>query len=326
MAGQSKRLCISIVSFCDSELVPTIHNALSQARYPENITISLVEQDFASNYENLKEVVEGYGANLSYKYFSVEESQGVVWARWWAAKELLNNDYGYYLQIDSHSRFLRHYDSFLISSYNNAYDYWGRFVWTGYCPSYDIENGEYILHYAPVQSTFGIVQKQLPSVIVGCIKPANIYDNVYGEPSYQVSGHFLFGEASIFIENPFDPFLFWEGEESTYAARLYCNNILTVSPPANYIWHKYESGQEITTTRKKHSPFEKWHKADFMVDKLLYLHSRGIDRCKQFWNNEISDVYGASSSEKLEEFLSATIRQIPEYYSPIGFDIKDLEL
>ena len=139
----------------------------------------------------------------------------------------------------------------------------------------------------------------------------------------QVSGHFLFGDAKIFIDNPFDPNLYWEGEESTYAARLYCKGIKTVSPPHTYFWHKYESDITPNPTRKKHSQNETWENQEFMEEKINRLATRGLARCKDFWDNNISDGYGACSKEQLHAFLYLENRTPPKHYATIGFSIEE---
>lgn len=314
----SNRLLISIVSFCDTELLPTIANALEQAQFPENITFSIFEQDLSSNEAAINAMVRAHGANLLYQYTSVEKTQGVVWARHHASKPLQTGDYDYYLQIDSHTRFSMHYDSFLISTHRHAINFWGPFVWTAYCPNYTIKEDSYVLDDTQLQTSFAILDESFSSKLVGCVKPMQV-SSVYGEESFQISGHFLFGEAYVFVETPFDPFLYWEGEESTYAARLYSKNVKTVSPPKVYLWHKYESDQDENPTRKKHSSSEYWTNQEFMNQKIERLHSRGLDRCFKFWNGDIEDPYGVRSKDKLDEFLSLPNRLLPDKYARIGY-------
>lgn len=317
----NKKLFLSIVSFCDSQLLPTIKDALLQAKSPHNITFSIFEQDIKSNQQEIMDLISSFDAKLIYKYCTVEETQGVVWARHHAAKSLNSDEHDYYLQIDSHTRFSMHYDSFLINSHQHALDYWGPFVWTAYCPGYQIINGEYVLDDSELQSTFAIVHKEFPSILVGCVRPYN-HKNLYGETAFQVSGHFLFGPAQIFVDIPFDPFLYWEGEESTYAARLYAQGIKTISPPKVYLWHKYESDLDINPTRKKHSHNEVWQNQKFMEDKIERLSKRGLERCKDFWDNNIEGIYGNCSSEQIHSFLYAEDRSLPEKYATIGFGIE----
>lgn len=318
MDGKLNKVLLSVVSFCDTELLPTIQDALSKAKHPENITFSIVEQDLISNYDQINNLIASYNSSLIYKYATVEESRGVVWARWWAAKPLHNNEYSFYLQIDSHSRFIEHYDSFLINSYLHAKDYWGEFVWTSYCPNYTIIDGVDVLTYSQPTATFAIVDNSLASKLVGCVKQFD-YKNVYGQLSLQVSGHFLFGDSNIFIKHEFDTNLYWEGEESTYAARLYCDDIKTVSPPQTYLWHKYEPYQNLPLTRKRHSESEVWENQDFMNEKIKYLYERGIERCISFWDNNLVDEYPQVSKEKLDNFLYLEDRTPPKEYGRIGF-------
>jgi hypothetical protein len=107
----SPEIFISIASYCDQQLIPTIHSILEEAFDPHRLTIGVHLQDTAENYDKLQQL------NLPQVkiYFTPrEDSKGVVWARNTIKRALYNGE-PYFLQIDAHSRFKKNWDLILIN-------------------------------------------------------------------------------------------------------------------------------------------------------------------------------------------------------------------
>lgn len=293
-----KTVFLCIAAYKDTQLLPTIINALEQAKNPKQLYIAVIEQDSVSHLQDIEEKIKEYGANLYYEYWTPEQSKGVCWARHRAQKYLNSSIHDYYLQTDSHARYILHYDSFLVHDYNHAKEYWGDFVWTAPPPDYEYDavTGVTILQNdRPHTVSDGLLNDNHPSRIVSGVKKWNY--NPYGEIANHISGAFMFGEAKVFIEHPYDPFLYWEGEESTYGARLYVSGIKTVSPPKIYTYHLYDDGSRGTRERP----------GDLRNNKLA---GEGIKRCNNFWSGKVGAPYGVSSVIKLNEYLYNTGRGV----------------
>ena len=58
-------------------------------------------------------------------------------------------------------------------------------------------------------------------------------------PTLLFSGHFFFAPGRVITEIPYDPKLYFHGEEITMAARLYTNGWNGYHPHIPVIWHEY---------------------------------------------------------------------------------------
>lgn len=297
MGGQSKTLFISIASYRDSQLLLTIQNALVQAKDPSRIYFAVIEQDYVSNFDLINQAIAKHSSNLYYEHYTPDESYGVCWARHRAQKYLNAEIHDYYLQIDSHTRFTLHYDSFFMNDYEHAKEYWGNFIWTAPPPDYEhdsVTGLDKLQNDRPHTVINGALDDSHPSRIRSDVKPWS--HNPYGDLANHISAAQMFGYSKYFIDNPYDPDLYWEGEESTYGARLYCNHIQTVSPPRIYLYHLYDDGSRGTRER----PGD---------DRHVKMAEAGVQRCNDFWAGKLSGLYGVPSVEKLNHYLYNTGRE-----------------
>ena len=104
---------VSIASYCDSQLVPTIKDALEEASNPERIIFGVHIQDTEKNYEKL---LSKNFPNLRVIHTLEDQSKGAVWARNRIKRELFKDE-DFFMQIDSHSRFLQNWDNILVNQF-----------------------------------------------------------------------------------------------------------------------------------------------------------------------------------------------------------------
>jgi len=122
---------VSIASYRDSELEPTIIDLFKKAEHPSRIIVGVCLQDTSDNFE--KFMFKDH-KQVKTIYINYQEAKGVCYARSLIQKELLKDE-KYYLQIDSHTRFNYNWDTNLInqltlcphnkpilSCYPNAYE------------------------------------------------------------------------------------------------------------------------------------------------------------------------------------------------------------
>lgn len=149
-------LFVSIASYRDPELIPTLKNMLQTAAYPERLHISVCWQDDNDIKQFLNQgftvvFVEGMDNGALYKlsfagvvidvislhYYT---SQGACWARHMA--ETRFNDEDYFLQIDSHCRFIENWDQEMINTVEELRSSSSKPVLSTYPPPYDPDNSE----------------------------------------------------------------------------------------------------------------------------------------------------------------------------------------
>ena len=105
------KIFIQIASYRDPQLIPTIKSALENADKPENLVFGICRQYHPEDgFDNLDE----YKSDKRFRILDIPylKSKGVCWAR--NQVQQLYKKEKYTLQIDSHMRFEKSWDSEMI--------------------------------------------------------------------------------------------------------------------------------------------------------------------------------------------------------------------
>ena len=131
---------VQIASYRDPDLWNTVSDLIKNSSKKHKIDIAIVDQyceedkdeDVVKNFNKLK--VSSF-CKLSYKKIHYTKTKGVCWVR-----HLLNLDYSkqdYTLQLDSHHRFVRNWDTVLIKMLKDLNKSgFKKPLLTTYCPSF----------------------------------------------------------------------------------------------------------------------------------------------------------------------------------------------
>ena len=229
---------VSIASYRDTECGKTIIDIFEKAKNPHKIFVGLCQQNKNDNEEcinkNFKYINQIRQFNVSYM-----EARGPTWARYicshlWDGEE-------FFLQIDSHSRFLPNWDEKIKYFYT-------------LCPS-----GKNILsHYPPSHSQYNSLLKN-PSLGASftcsshfennfhIISEARAPKNKHSKPfiTPYIAAGFLFAKSQFLHEVPFDPYLpyLFQGEEILLASRFYTHgwNVYNLHEPVITHYYKREN-------------------------------------------------------------------------------------
>ena len=102
------KIIIEIASYCDPELLNTVNSAIIQADFPDRVYFSICYQDDETeDLEKLKKI-----KNCKVKWLKIKEAKGVCYARYLCDKMI--DDEKYVFQVDSHMRFVKHWDTKMI--------------------------------------------------------------------------------------------------------------------------------------------------------------------------------------------------------------------
>ncbi len=227
---------VQIASYRDPQLIPTIEDMLSNTEFPENLRIGIARQfnsndgfDDISKYENDKR----------FRILNIphNESLGVCWAR-----HLVQQLYGgedYTLQIDSHMRFEKHWDSILIEMIQNLIKNGHKKpILTAYVPSFNPDNDPQERVRVPWRMTF---DRFTPEGVVFFL-PEKIpnWEHLNSPvPSRFYSAHFCFTIGQFALEVQHDPEYYFHGEEISIAARAYTHGYDLFHPSKVVVWHEY---------------------------------------------------------------------------------------
>lgn len=228
-AGDAPRIFISIAAYRDPELVPTVEDCLARARHPERLRFGICWQHGAD------EPSLPWAGDPRFRIIDVawEESRGACWAR----AEVMARFDGeeYFLQLDSHHRFVQDWDVIAIDELRRAPA--EKPVLTAYLTPYDPERPDEREHL-PMQMNFDRFTEQ---GIVLC-RPGELRDwRTRSRPARArfLSAHFLFAPGSFVRDVPYDPDLYFTGEEITMAVRAYTHGYDLFHPHRMIAWHEY---------------------------------------------------------------------------------------
>lgn len=224
---------IQIAAYRDPELLPTMYDALEKAKYPENISFGICfqERGDSPDYEALKAFPRGRVIQVE-----PEQSDGACSAR--AAVQSLWQGEAYTLQIDSHMRFVPEWDRILLEMLiplgENA-------VLTCYCPGYEpgrpLEPPRAYLLGADYFSFYGILLLMARYFPLAADRPV---------PGAFWSGHFSFSSGRLIQDVPYDPALYFHGEEISFAVRAWTKGYQLFYPHRAVCYHYYERDYRLT--------------------------------------------------------------------------------
>lgn len=223
------QIFVSIASYRDPELADTIRDMIQQAEFPERLHICVLTQclpeDESCHAPDLPQVYE--------QVIDAHSSRGVCWARHEIQKNLpVHCDY--YLQIDSHMRFVNHWDTRMIDMLAD-------------CDSELSVLSCYPVGYRPPN-------RRKPPVITSLKPKAFNHQGVLSldslvtpyahRPEKPISmaflaAGFLFAPAQAFRDLRYDPYLYFIGEEMMLSVRLWTRGWDFYAPNDVLIYHNY---------------------------------------------------------------------------------------
>lgn len=300
-----KTIFVSIASYRDPELLKTINSLLSNAKNPESLRITIAWQhSFEDDWDKLSEYENDHRFNIL--DIDYKESSGVCWARSIIQKEYKGEDY--YLQLDSHHRFEKNWDQ-TLKDYLHYLQCVGhnKPVLTAYLPSYfpSTEN--------TTQEVWGLnIDRFLPEG-PPFLRPYHVNNwKDLTEPfkARFVSAHFIFTLGSFATDVPYDPNLYFHGEETSLAARAYTHGYDLFSPHKPVIYHEY-----TREGKKKHWDDNKnWSETDiksYERFRKLFGMDPGCSPCQR---------------KALKPYDFGTVRTLQDYemYTGLKFETRQI--
>ena len=227
------KIFIQIASYRDRELIPTIKNCIENAKHPKDLVFALAWQHDAT------ETLGEYATDARFKIIDIpyQESQGVCWVR--HKLNLLYSDEEYCLQLDSHHRFAKNWDTQAIGMLKDlqAAGY-AKPLLTAYIPSYEPTNDPAGRVTDPWMICFDRYLPEGPIFPSPSVIP-NHANLTLPIPARFFSGHFTFAQGSFVKEVVYDPNLYFHGEEINMAARAYTHGYDLFHPHKIIAWHYY---------------------------------------------------------------------------------------
>lgn len=227
---------IQIAAFRDPQLIPTIEDALNNADDAKRLVFGICRQyNLEDSFDNL----DKYRDDPRFRIIDVldVESKGVCWAR--NRVQSLYKDEKYTLQLDSHHRFEKGWDTMAVQ-WVKALQKRGhkKPLITAYLSSFNPDNDPEERAEAPFRMYF---DRFTPEGIVFFI-PENIpnwKEEKLPVPARFYSAHFAFTLGKFCKEVPHDPNYYFHGEEISIAARAYTHGYDLFHPHRLIAYHEY---------------------------------------------------------------------------------------
>ena len=270
---------IHLPAYREPELVPTIKDAIAQAKYPKRLRFGICRQYHPDDqFDNVDE----FRTDSRFKIVDIphEQAQGLPYAR--AKINELITDEDYILQLDAHHRFTKHWDVELLNMHNGLEKKGFKPILTGYLPYYNPFN-------YPAERTMEPWQQQFAAFYPHgtiFIRPGGIPDwQSLTEPFHSrfISGHFCFARSEWAHEIKHDADIYFSGEELNLTVRSFTHGYDLFHPHKLVIWHatmrEERSGKLVWDDQSKRGE-DWWTKQDqarAKVRQLLRTEDNGFD-------------------------------------------------
>jgi hypothetical protein len=227
---------ISIASYRDPQLLPTLHDCINNADHPENLTFGIAWQH---NIDDEWDKLDEFKNDSRFKIIDInyKDSKGACWARNKIHQRYTNEKY--YLQLDSHHRFIKGWDTECIKMIKQLQKKGHKKpLLTSYISSFNPENDPEERVKEPWWMTF---DRFIPEGAIFFL-PANIpnWEKLKSPiPSRFLSAHFIFTLGQWCTEVTYDPEYYFHGEEISLAVRSYTSGYDLFHPHKIIAWHEY---------------------------------------------------------------------------------------
>jgi hypothetical protein len=245
--NKKETIFIHLPAYRDPELVPTIKDALKNAKYPKRIHFGICRQYHPDDkFDDLTEFKGDKRFNIYECLYT--EAKGLPWARAVINEQLMGKQ-DYILQLDSHHRFAQDWDITLIEMHNQREKQGYKPILAAYLPLYTPFNDPEGRSMEPWQQQFACFY---PHGTI-FIRPSLLHGwKDMTEPPFSrfLSGHFCFARTEWAREVKHDPDIYFSGEEINLTVRSYTHGYDMFHPHKLVVWH--------STMREERSGMLKW--------------------------------------------------------------------
>ncbi len=228
---------ISVASYCDPLLGFTLRSAYSQAADPSRLTFGVVEQAVPGQQLRLQ---AGWAAKqVRWARLHALEARGPCWARALAMSLYQGEDW--FFQVDSHTWFEPGWDERLLRQARRCAVINPRCLVSCYPNPFRMVAGE---PYATVVGAQVLAHVVSASSAFADDHPVLFFEGVpvAGNdpvPALHIGAGCLLAPGRVVNELPYDPQLYFHGEEQAFALRAYTHGWDIFHIPGMPVYHQY---------------------------------------------------------------------------------------
>lgn len=289
---------VSVAAFCEPFLEHTLQDAVAKAKDPSQLVFAVVDQTPVARRAALQALCQP--AQLRYVHIDPVESRGVCWARSIAFS--LYQGESFLLQIDSHMFFESDWDDQLLSQWLMLKTQSAKPIISTYPYGFEFEDEKPVIKINVSKKTT-LVLRPHPETTLSETNATLRFraEHVFTrEPvlGCHLAGGFLFAAGSFVEEVPYDPRLYFHGEEQSLAVRAYTHGWDIFHHPHIPLFHLYKMPNTAHNTHHWHPEWEKLR--DFKFTQLTELaKTRLMDLV--FERRDLGR-YGLGKTRTLDEF------------------------
>lgn len=307
---EKRKIFVQIASYRDPQLVITIEDMLQKADNPELFSFGICwqydESEDISRYDKLK--------NFRIKKYHYSQSHGLGWAR--SECNSLYEGEELTLQLDSHHRFEKGWDTMMLEDYYQAKLFCSKPILTTYLTPFEPQQEKYD------ETPCLMSQYEFSSDKLLMSRPWYIGDFKTRKrviKARTLSGHFFLVEGNFINEVPYDPDIYFGGytEETTLSVRAFTHGYDFYSPYRQYIWHEY-----TRNNRPKH-----WEDHGTQASVGYKETKKTSGERDVFARNKTRQLFGQEDNKiEMGKFGLGRVRSLHEYEVYGGFDFKNCRI
>ena len=293
---------IQIAAYRDAELLPTLRDCVAQASDARRLRFGICWQ--RSDEGTLGEFAQD--ARVRVFELPAERSRGACWARQRIQAMFCGEEYT--LQLDSHHRFVRGWDEMLVEMLEGLRGHGcAKPLLTSYAPIYDPANDPGGRTQEPYRLRFNGFSPDGPFAVMP--ETMDEYQSrTEPEPARFFSAHFAFTVGEFCRQVPYDPHLYFFGEEPSMAMRAYSHGYDLFHPHRVVLWHHY--GRE--SSPKHWADHRRWY---FRNELSMQRFRRLVEEGQGGVSGEQSSLcpYGLGGLRGLRDY---------ELYTGVSFELR----
>ncbi len=291
----NKKIFVHIASYRDPELQSTVDTLIKNADNPQNISVGICQQADPNRF-----ITFPYN-NVKCLNFDYLDSKGACWARY-TAGTLYNNE-EYFLQIDSHILMVEHWDTLLVEQVELASKLTTyKCIFAMYPTAYEIENGERVRGHPGLGTT--LIHEPIIDIPVGIAGPFT--NSTVPTFCTFLNAGFMFGHGSFYLDCPYDPEIYFIGEEILNTLRAYTNGYDLFNPTVHFCWHLYKHHNDPNAKDWN----VHWNEEDEKKRAIKYAFyaDRGAEKTRKIIRDEIPGYLGTKRSlQDFEKYIGFSL-------------------
>lgn len=290
---------VSIAAYCDPVLGFTLARARAAASDPAGLHFGVVDQSPDALAPSVLALAEP--ARVTYQRIDPVYARGPCWARALAMGLYEGEDW--FLQLDSHMEFEPGWDERFIAQAQALLPGRAGVVLSAYPNAFAFEQGRPVLRPVTGKVLAHVVK---PGAAFEADHPvlsfeAHPVDSDRPVPGFHLGAGCLFAPGRFALDFPYDPALYFHGEEQALAARLYTHGWDVVHMPGLPVYHLYNDGHSGAPPRPLH--WDQAHEAA-RARPWWRLEQRARQRLAALVAGEPLGVYGLGRVRSMADYAA----------------------